>query len=229
MNRYKVLLFDADGTLFDFDKAESHALEQCLRLFGRSYVPDLHLRNYREVSDAIWSEFERGLISAGDLSVERFRRFFQRVSIDLEFESFAKQYLDLLSEAAFLYDGVEELLLELRGQYRMALLTNGLAEVQRKRLGLSPILCCFAGVIISEEVGVAKPDPRIFERALHRLNCADKSCVLMIGDSLSSDIRGGRDFGIDTCWYNPDGEPAPADCRPNYQISTLSELRNLLL
>ncbi len=228
MKKYSVLLFDADGTLFDFDKAEFYALEKSIMFFGREFKIDIHLENYRDINNKIWRDFEKGLITAEELKIERFRRFISQINEDIDAELFAKKYLDFLSEAVFLIEGAEELLVTLSKEYRMLLLTNGLAKVQRKRLSLSPISKYFEDIVISEELGIAKPDPRIFSYSLEKLNFAEKEKVIMIGDSLNSDIRGGVAYGIDTCWYNPYNENLSEECLPSYQINKLEELHDIL-
>ncbi|MFW6287390.1 MAG: YjjG family noncanonical pyrimidine nucleotidase [bacterium] len=229
MKKYKILLFDADGTLFDFDRAGRYALEKCIVFFERDFQQELHLKNYREINNKIWRDFEKGLITAEELKIERFRRFVERIKEDIEAESFAHKYLDFLGEAAFLIDGTEELLDKLSKMHRMLILTNGLAKVQRKRLALSTIKEHFEGIVISEELGIAKPDPQIFQYSLDKMGYDRKEDVLMIGDSLSSDIRGGIEFGIDTCWYNPHGESAPEDYCPTYEIHNIRDLEEILL
>ncbi len=228
MKKYSVLLFDADGTLFDFDKAEYYALEKSINFFGRDFETDIHLENYREINNKIWKDFEKGLITAEELKIERFRRFISQINEDIEAELFAKKYLDFLSEAVFLIEGAEELLAHLSKEYRILLLTNGLAKVQRKRLALSPISKYFEDIVISEELGIAKPDPRIFSHSLEKLNFSEKEKVIVVGDSLSSDIRGGIAYGIDTCWYNPYNENLPEEYMPTYQINKLEELHEIL-
>ncbi len=229
MKKYSILLFDADGTLFDFDKAEIYALEKSLLFFQRDFKIDFHLANYRDINSKIWKDFEKGLITAEELKIERFRRFIIRINEDMDAKLFAEKYLEFLSETAFLIKGVENLLAELYKEYRMLLLTNGLAKVQRKRLSLSPIREYFEGIVISEELGIAKPDPRIFRHSLEILDFTEKDKVIIIGDSLSSDIKGGISYGIDTCWYNPHNNNVSEEYQPTYQIKNLKELREILL
>ena len=229
MKKYQLLLFDADGTLFDFDKAERHALEKTLQFLERDFQLNPYLANYREINQKMWCKFEKGLITIEELKIERFRKFIFQIKEDIEPGLFAEKYLDFLSEAAFLIEGVEGLLAKLSKEYRMLLLTNGLAKVQRKRFALSPIKNYFEDLIISEEIGVAKPDPKIFSYALNKVNYNDKGSVIIIGDSLSSDIRGGIEFGIDTCWYNPHNETVSEKYDPTFQIKSLAELNGIFL
>jgi len=143
--------------------------------------------------------------------------------------AFSTIYLRHLARASHLIEGAREIVPALQAKYRLALITNGLRDVQRPRLAGSAIGDCFAEVIISEEVGAAKPDPAIFDAAFERLGRPPRTNVLVIGDSLSSDIAGARGYGLDTCWYNPTGTARPADATSTYEIHHLSELARLLL
>ena len=128
-----------------------------------------------------------------------------------------------------LYDNSIELIETLHKSYRLAIVTNGLTSVQDKRIRKSSIAKFFETIVISEEVSTAKPNPKIFEHTLKSMNFFDKSKVLMIGDSLSSDIQGGINFGIDTCWYNPNKVINETSIKPTYEISNFDELKLLLL
>lgn len=144
--------------------------------------------------------------------------------------TFSAFYLARLGEGSFLLPGAEDICRYLSGKYRLAIVTNGLKEVQRPRIAASPIAGLFDAVSISEEAGGGKPGPAIFDRAftLLGLSAEDKGAALMIGDSLSSDIQGGVNYGIDTCWYNPSKAPNPTGPRPTYEIGDLAELRDIL-
>ena len=224
---YKVVLFDADDTLFDFQKAERHALARAMEASALDYE-ERHAVLYGGINRELWAERERQRISADELKVERFRRFLSALGIDTDPERFSDSYLDHLAEAAFLLAEARELIAALSGRYRLALVTNGLSRVQRPRLARSGIGRFFEAVVISEEVGATKPDSRIFAHALQCLAHSDASSVLMVGDSLSSDIQGGTDSGIDTCWYNPSGRPSDSPVRPTFEVARLSALMEVL-
>ena len=225
---YTWLLFDADGTLFDYDRAEATALEQAFAEVGTAFEPAC-LSTYREINARIWREFEDGQITAERLRLGRFEFLFEALRLPLAPAAFSTIYLRHLARASHLIEGAREIVPALRAKYRLALITNGLRDVQRPRLAGSAIGDCFAEVIISEEVGVAKPDPVIFDAAFQLLGRPPRAKVLLIGDSLSSDIAGGRDYGLDTCWYNPTGTARPADATSTYEIHHLNELARLLL
>ncbi len=226
--RYELVLLDADGTLFDYDRTEARALELSFAGAGIEYRKEDHLPRYREVNDRIWKEFENGLISASDLRTERFRRFFELVGIETDCAAFGRAYVANLAESGFLFPEAEPLLERLAPRFKLGMVTNGLKEVQRKRFAMTPVERYLSCIVVSDEVGVQKPGPGIFEHALEAAGHSDKSTVIMVGDSLSSDIRGGEAFGIDTCWFNPSGKPNDSAAKPTYEIRSLSELPAVL-
>lgn len=226
--KYKVLLFDADETLFDFKKSESIALELAISDFEIPYDPKHHLKIYESINSAIWKEFEEGKITQNTLKVERFKRLSQELGIDFDPHRFSERYMYHLAEASFLLDDAVPLLEKLHGKFKLVIVTNGLAYVQNRRIGKSSIADYFSHIVISEEVGIAKPDPKIFEHTLKLIDHVDKSEVLMIGDSLTSDIKGGINFGVDTCWYNPKKLSNTSSVKPTYEINDLLALLDIL-
>ncbi len=220
---YHWIIFDADGTLFDFDRAEAGALQETFDAFGMVFeqrTGDL----YHQINSAIWRELEQGAITPEALRVERFRRLFDALNLAIDPAAFSGRYLDHLSHRGDLIDGAEELVKALRGRYRLLILTNGLSEVQRTRLAHSGLAEYFEDIVISDEVGAAKPDGRIFDVAFERMGNPAKADVLIVGDSLSSDIAGGQAYGIDTCWFNPAAQPRPAGLAIRYEVARLTDL-----
>jgi 2-haloacid dehalogenase len=224
---YSWILFDADGTLFDYDAAEAAALEASLGRIGQPFHPEL-LESYRSINGELWRDLERGRITQKRLRIERFERLFEAMGMRADPSLFATGYLGDLARRSELIEGVGETVEALSKIYRLMLITNGIAEVQRSRFSTSSIRDCFADLVISEEVGAAKPDPRIFDAAFAKMNQPEKSEVLIVGDSLSSDVQGGRDYGVDTCWFNPSGEVAHDGVQPTFEIARFDALRMLL-
>lgn len=226
---YQLVLFDLDGVLFDFQKAEAQALMHTFSHFQLPVEPD-YLNVYRTINRRFWADFEQGRCTPDEIKRDRFPRFLDQIGVRVDGVRFGRQYLTELGRCnALLGDPVPVLQL-LSGHVRMALLTNGLEDVQRNRLATSPIRKFFPHVFISEELGVAKPDSAIFRYALEDTGVTEERAVLMVGDSLSSDIRGGHDAGLDTCWFNPDRRPLPDDVPiPTHQIVSLTELPPLVL
>jgi 2-haloacid dehalogenase len=221
--KYKWLLFDADGTLFDYDGAEAAALERTFEQVGLGFEPD-YVAGYRQINKQIWLEFEQGTISQQRLRTRRFELLFEAAGIDSDPGAFGARYLRTLAEASQLVDGAEEIVKRLYGKAGLMIITNGLKDVQRPRLARSMIGGYFADVVISEEVGAAKPDGRIFDVAFAKMRHPKKQDVLMVGDSLTSDIKGGSDYGIDTCWFNPKRKPRDLKVEIRYEIEGLREL-----
>jgi 2-haloacid dehalogenase len=224
---YRWLLFDADGTLFDFERAETSALARTFAQFGLPMTPAA-AEIYREVNRRCWQALERGELSPEALRTRRFELLFAEAGLAADADAFASRYLENLAQTADLLEGAAEVLAALRGRYRFAIITNGLRTVQRGRLARSAIRDDIAALIISEEVGSAKPERGIFDAAFAAMGGPAKAEVLLIGDSLSADIRGALNYGIDACWFNPSGLPRPAGLPIAYEIGRLDELVGLL-
>jgi YjjG family noncanonical pyrimidine nucleotidase len=227
---YQWLLFDADGTLFDYDTAEASALRNAFRIERLEFSAEIEAV-YRQINKQVWQAFENGQISSQDLRVERFQQLFSQFKLNADPSAFSRLYLACLAQSSQLIDGAQELVFQLRAQgYHLAIVTNGIADVQRSRLAASALAGCFEGLFISEELGSAKPDPAFFEAVFQQLGHPEKSGVLVIGDSLSSDIRGGQAFQLDTCWYCPNPvNDLPGDLQPTYIINKLAEIHTILL
>jgi len=226
--KYEIIIFDADETLFDFKKSERDALKKTILEFDIEYDENQHLAVYHEINTAIWKEFEDRLITQEKLKVERFKRLSNKLNIRFDEAQFAKSYMKHLSYASFLYDDSIALVESLHKDYRLTIITNGLTDVQDNRIRKSVIAKYFEDIIVSEEVMVSKPDPKIFELALNNIKHTDKSKVLIVGDSLTSDIKGGINFGIDTCWFNPNKIINKTEIKPTYEISNLMELKCII-
>lgn len=224
---YQWLLFDADGTLFDYDRAEAVALKESFKLFNLPF--DLTSSDtYRQVNSAVWADFEQGKITVTQLRTLRFKRLFTALNIDMDAEVFSTAYLDQLSARGDLIPGTEAIVEACYGRYQLMIITNGLKDVQRKRLAHTNLGKYFVDIIISDEIGSAKPDNKIFDVAFARMGNPLRADVLIIGDSLTSDMQGGVNYGIDTCWYNPQQRPLSNGLPLTYQIQQLAELKTIL-
>ncbi|HOX57485.1 MAG TPA: YjjG family noncanonical pyrimidine nucleotidase [Candidatus Paceibacterota bacterium] len=225
---YRWLLFDADGTLFDYERAERVALEQALAGIGVTFEPG-YLATYREINGALWQGVEMGVIKPGEVKVRRFERLLETIRVAHSPEALSAGYLECLANCSELIEDAEAVLGALHRKYRLAILTNGLTVVQRGRLARSAIRHHISDLIISEEIGAAKPAPEFFDKAFARLGHPGKREVLMIGDGWVSDIQGALQYGIDACWYNPGRKPRPANCEITREIASLRELNNWLI
>lgn len=223
---YRDLILDADGTLFDFARSEAAALARTLAPEGIA-VDDSLLALYRAVSLELWQALERGETTPERLRVERFARLADRGDLRFDVARAAAVYVEELAHGVDLLPGAEEALAalaELVTPARMLLATNGLAAVQRRRFARSSIRHYFADLVISEEIGVAKPRAAFFAEALRRLGDPPRDGVLVVGDSLSADIAGAAAAGLDACWFNPQRLPLADGHRPRFVIADLAEL-----
>ena len=173
--KYELIIFDADETLFDFKKSEKVALESTMRDFNVAYDESFHLEIYKVINAAVWKDLEKRLITQKELNELRFQRFLERLDIREDALDFADAYIGHLSRASFLYDESLDLVKRLAASYRLAILSNGLKKVQDNRLRKSTAAESFEEIMISEEVGLAKPDPAIFELLFNHMGYSDKS------------------------------------------------------
>ena len=223
--KYKLILFDADGTLFNFDKAEREAFERTMRNFEiKENLVILH-QKYEKINKAVWKEFEEKKINSTNLRIERFKRFFESQKLDLVAEEISPFYLKKLSQGTELLVGAEEIVRYFQGKCELALATNGLSDVQRPRFSNSMLAKYFQHIFISEEIGFPKPNKEYFEYIFEQLPF--KKTAIIVGDNLTSDIQGGNDFGIDTCWYNPQKLKNESGIKPTYEIHELEELKKI--
>ncbi len=225
--RYKWILFDLDNTLLDFDAAERGALGSTFEEIGRPYLLD-QIDTYHEINHLNWQAYERGEITQSTLRTRRFEMFFERLGVPDQPIPASERYHSHLRNRTDLVEGAVELLEALQGRVRMMIITNGLKDVQRSRLGQSEIGRFFSDIVISDEVGSAKPDGRIFDASFELMGCPQKSDVLIVGDSLTSDMQGGLNYGIDTCWFNPRKRPNGLGLEVGFEIGRLDSLLPLL-
>ena len=227
MAKYNLVLFDADGTLFDYDMAEGIALKKTFEQYQFEYSSDIRDR-YRVINSEMWNEFEEGKINKADLQRERFRILSEEYNLKADVSAFNSIYLDFLAEGGYLIEGALEVCKELSIHCTLALATNGIARTQKNRLKNSAIKQYINHIIVSEDAGYQKPQQGFFTYALDICRQQEKDKVIIIGDSLSTDIKGGAEFGIHTCWYNP-GRIEDDGMKSDYKITSLNELLNLIL
>ena len=224
---YPWLWFDADGTLFDYNRAEAAALKKTFQSLSLPYEEG-YLNIYQRINHGLWQAFEKQEITPAVLRFRRFELLLENIQLSGSPDQMSSAYVEQLAICTDLIDGAYEVLQTLHKTCKFAIVTNGLQAVQRSRLELSTIKPFISEIIISEEVDSAKPHAAFFDVAFARTGSPPRSDVLIIGDSLSSDIQGGADYGIDTCWFNPNGERRPENLRITYEIGRLHELLNIL-
>lgn len=225
--RYDAILIDADDTIFDFHAAEREAIAGVIQRFGIQ-DPDAP-RVYHRVNQACWDLFEKGLLSQDALRVKRFRDFLEHYGLKNDPEEAGEQFVEELSRQRMLLPGAQEVIAEIAGRLPVAIVTNGIASVQHGRIDGSPIKQYISALVISGEQGFQKPDPRMIYRALEMLGDIEPSRALMVGDSLTSDIRAANLAGVDACWYNPEGKVAPAEYAIRYELGDIRKLSEIAL
>lgn len=232
--RYDTILFDADGTLFDFDRSEANAIGEVLSICGLP-VNDETVELYHRINDAEWKALERGETTREKLKVDRFAKLIAALSErGVTASSTAKEmcdlYVDRLSQQCIMIDGAVEVCERLVRTHSLHIITNGITHVQTSRFSRSPIMKFMGNMFISEQMGAVKPERRYFELVFEALGItpdeAKERCIV-VGDSLTSDIMGAVNAGLDSCWYNPRGIE-PGAVLPTYTISSLQELYGIL-
>ena len=223
--RKTVWLLDADMTLFDFEKAERFALREACARFGME-LTQAQSDWYHEINEALWRKLERGETTQEALQIQRFETFVQGLGAQIDPRALAKAFVRQLGEGCFLFPQALSLLQNLHARCRVAIVTNGITQVQKRRLQLSGLAPYVDALVVSQEEGVSKPDPRIVERALERLGCADRTEAALVGDSLTSDMAAAKRARVDGIWYNPKGLPRPAD-NP-YIVAEIRQLHDLM-
>lgn len=226
--RYHTLLFDADGTLFDFDAAEHSALSETLALFGCECT-DAQLALYHNINAELWKLLELGEVTREELVIRRFAEFSHACGIELDVHAVNACYMKKLGECSIPFPDAKPLLERLHGRFRMAIVTNGLAYVQHSRFDNCELTPFFEAIYISEEVGCQKPQRMYFDVVLDRMGIDEREGILIIGDSLTSDMQGGVNSGIDTCWYNPEHKPNNLGLCITHEISRLDELLDIVI
>jgi putative hydrolase of the HAD superfamily len=225
---YKILLIDADHTLFDFDQSEEIAFKALLKQIKLEKDFSTLFPVYMDINRKIWEELHAGSIKQKQLKTERFHRFNKQFNLNYDPLQLSNEFTKHLANASILFDKALHIIEVLSKKYRIALVTNGLKEVQTKRVRQSILSPFVELTVISDEIGISKPDPAIIEYTLNKMNHTNKSDVVIIGDNLYSDILCGFNAGIDTIWYNPENKENTLDENPTYTIKDLEELLEIL-
>ncbi|NNF34241.1 MAG: noncanonical pyrimidine nucleotidase, YjjG family [Saprospiraceae bacterium] len=228
MNRlYDWILLDLDNTIFDFNTSSHLAFHSFLEDYKIS-TDNGYYQVYKKLNKEIWQQLEHGQLTSDEVKWKRFKNFFDYVNRDEDPHKANECYLSHLVDHFRFVNGAQDVIHYLSGKYHLGVVTNGLKNVQRARLERSGISDLFKVIVISEEIGHAKPQNEYFEVVFKRMNYPDKDRVLIVGDNISSDIKGGIDYGIDTCWYNHDGIENNSNLKPQYEIDQLKFLIDVL-
>lgn len=228
MAKYNCIMMDIDNTLLDFDAAEHKALLETLQQFSLP-CDEAAVSRYHEINSSLWGELNKGKIRRDKLVVERFDRFVKEIGAAAKATELNRAYTEHLATHADVIPGAEEALQELAEVATMIAVSNGTESVERGRLKLSGFEKYFDDIIISETVGVSKPNPKIFQMAMRKLGIEHSDKVLVVGDSLSADIQGGVNAGLDTCWVNMNGLENESGLTPTYEVKALRELYPIVM
>jgi len=220
--QYATLLFDLDHTLFDSDVAEAAAFDDTLRSAGASDPSD-YFDTFAAINVDLWAKVEQGTLSPNEVRHLRFRQLIDATDLKADAVEMGDRYVWGMGNYGDLYTGTREVLDSLAASATLALITNGIGEVQRTRIDRLGMDRYFDAVVISGEVGRAKPGTGIFDIVFEQLGGPDKETTLIVGDNLGSDIQGGINYGIDTCWFNPDSRD-PGGMTITHEIIDLSAL-----
>ena len=226
--RYTTILFDADGTLLDFSRSEDEAIRETMLAFD--ILPDdERVSVYSEINDKLWKALERKEIEKEVLLYRRFELFCEHYGFVADAKKMAAEYMKNLSTKGHIINGADELCERLFGKVKMYIVTNGVEFIQNGRFARCPIEKYFEKRFISGVIGYEKPDVRYFECVAEEIPSFEKSKALIVGDSLTSDIKGGINFGIDTCWYNPKKKDAPADMDITHVAFSFDEIYRVII
>ena len=221
------VLLDLDNTILDFDMAERTALSRAFDLLGVPYN-DAMLKLYNAINLRHWEMLEDGILTREQVLVKRFEALFTECGAKADAFATQENYERLLSEGHWFLPGAPELLESLFGSYRLFLCSNGSQLVQEGRIKSAGIAPYFEGIFISEHMGANKPEKAYFDLCFAQIPGFDRKRTIMVGDSLTSDIRGGRNAGVLTCWFNPSGKPRRKGIEPDYEIESLEQLPTVL-
>ena len=225
----QTILWDVDATLLDFHAAEKAAILKLFRQFHLGECTEEMLQRYANINRGYWERLERGELTRDQVLVGRFQEFFEKEELDVSAApAFNEAYQSSLGDTIVYRDDSYHIIKSLRGKVKQYVVSNGTIVAQEKKLRLSGLGKLMDGVFLSEELGVEKPNKAFFDKVFKEIGDIDRDTVLIVGDSLTSDIRGGNNAGIRTCWYNP-GHAVPIEgVHVDYEITDLHEVYDLL-
>lgn len=229
MSKIKAILWDIDGTILNFAAAERAGIRKGFRNFQLGECTDEMLKEYSAINDKYWQMLERGEISKPEVLEGRFQEFFSKYGLDVSLvKAFNEEYQVSLADVIEFEPGARELIWSYAGKYKQYAASNGTALAQKGKLERSGLKEVLDGAFISDVIGIEKPMKGFFDAVFAELKGLEKEEIMIIGDSLTSDMKGGIDAGIVTCWYNPGGKKNDKNLYPDYEIRSLLEVEDIL-
>lgn len=223
---YSHILFDMDDTILDFQKAQMVSFKCLLEKYSVPFSLEAY-HNYENINHSLWRQFDEGVLSKDIVQTDRFVQFFKTIGKEIDGTQANSEYQDCLASQVWLIPYAKETCMELSKHHTLFIVTNGVGLTQKRRFQASEIFPYFSDILISEDIGVAKPDKKFFDKAFALINCTERDKILLVGDSLSSDIQGANNAGIDCCWFNPKGIMLDNPLQITYTIFDLRQLINI--
>ncbi len=225
----RVILWDIDGTLLNFGMSEEYAIRKCFSVFELGECTDEMLARYSAINRTYWERLERRELTREQVLIGRFREFFEKEGIDISgAEAFNAEYQIRLGDRAFFNENGDKVVKQLKDRVKQYAVTNGTIVAQERKLKLSGLDRLFDGVFISEQIGSDKPNSGFFDAVWSEIGYYEKEEVLIVGDSLTSDIQGGNNAGILCCWYNPAGHVNEKGLRVDWEVSSLEQIVSIV-
>jgi len=222
--KHRLFLFDLDDTLLDFKASEQLSFERTMRELGLVTLPDDLFGRYQGFNLALWKAFEQGTVSKDFLKVERFRQTFAASGLELDPQAASRLYLESLADTVVLVDGAQQLCETLAGIGEVGIITNGVEQIQHRRIAAAKLHVHLSFVATSEACGHAKPDHRFFDYTVRMARAFSHAETVIVGDRLDADILGANRFGIESCWFNPGRVVNASEARPTCEVAHLNEV-----
>lgn len=227
MNMKKIILLDLDNTLIDFNECARHSIINIFNELGFTYT-DKVFETFITENVKIWKRLEKGEITKADLRANRWNIILGKLGIDYDGTIVEEKFENGVAQGAYAVDGAYELLDYLYPKYELYIVSNGFRFVQESRLKIGDFRKYFKDIFLSEDIGIQKPAKEFFDYCFDKLSHPNKENVILIGDSLSADITGGLNYGIDCIWFNKNGDELPENIKPTYVINKLKEINDIL-
>lgn len=221
---YNLFLFDLDDTLLDFSASEKLSFFKAMESLNVKCNLEAVFQDYQIFNEALWRKFEQAEVTKDFLKVERFRQTFSQNKIEMDAELASLRYLEALPETVVVMEGARELCESMTKFGELGIITNGIEQVQNQRIRNSGLKDYFSFVSVSDEIGVAKPNPLFFEHTVKKARSFLQEKTVIIGDRIDADILGAHNFGIDSCWFNPYQKLNESEVVPTYEVRHLSEI-----